>query len=398
MFAEVDGSQRSGQTIFYIADWLPPDFGAVGQYTVQFAREFAARGDRVCVIGLTSASARTDIESFPSSGTLEIRRIAAKSANKSRNIRRLLWAIQTNLRLIAAFLSDPRARGSELLITGSPPFMLFFGVPAKWLRRAALRYRITDFYPEVVIADSGKASFPLALLARVTWWLRRRVDMFEVLGEDQRKILLAGGIALNRIVLKRDTSPVEITGDEKPSPKPREIENRFVLLYSGNYGVAHEVDTVLEGYLRHHREGSGRFALWLNATGANADLIEIRLKAADLVYARTSPGPLSELPRIMAAADAHLITLRNEFAGFVLPSKIYAGLASHRPILFVGPMASDVHLLCCQSKDTLYEHVQCGDGAGFAAALERLADAISMRSFERSPADQARRSTTPQID
>ena len=33
--------------LFYIVDWLPPDFGAVGQYAVLFATEIAASGRRV---------------------------------------------------------------------------------------------------------------------------------------------------------------------------------------------------------------------------------------------------------------------------------------------------------------------------------------------------------------
>ena len=32
----------------YICDWLPPDFGAVGQYSVIFARELAAEGKKCC--------------------------------------------------------------------------------------------------------------------------------------------------------------------------------------------------------------------------------------------------------------------------------------------------------------------------------------------------------------
>ena len=50
------------------------------------------------------------------------------------------------------------------------------------------------------------------------------------------------------------------------------------------------------------------------------------------------------------AADAHLVTLRPQFSGIVLPSKIYACLATRRPIVFVGPQSSDVHLLCLKAR------------------------------------------------
>src|SRR3954471_5166860 len=37
-----------------LCDWLPPDFGAVGQYTLARARERARMGQRVVLIGLSS--------------------------------------------------------------------------------------------------------------------------------------------------------------------------------------------------------------------------------------------------------------------------------------------------------------------------------------------------------
>jgi hypothetical protein len=83
---------------------------------------------------------------------------------------------------------------------------------------------------------------------------------------------------------------------------------------------------------------------------------------------------------MLMAADAHLVTLRPQFSGIVLPSKIYACLASKRPIVFVGPQSSDVHDLCLESACTFYRHVNPGDPAAFAAALERLADWSSMAS------------------
>ena len=53
--------------------------------------------------------------------------------------------------------------------------------------------------------------------------LRRQVDSFQVLGEDQRRLLLAGGISPERIIMKRDVSPVVISGDERPAKRPDEL-------------------------------------------------------------------------------------------------------------------------------------------------------------------------------
>jgi hypothetical protein len=196
-----------------------------------------------------------------------------------------------------------------------------------------------------------------------------------VLGEDQRRLLLGGGILPDRIELKRDMPPTAISQSDPPASRPRELAGRKVLLYSGNYGVAHEVETVVEGLIRHYREGSSRVALWLNASGTNVDQVERRLRSAGVPVARTSPVSLDRLPGILAAADIHLITLRPQFAGIVLPSKVYGCIASRRPILFVGPEGSDVHLLCTQAPDLVYERVEPGDIAGLATSLERLCSA-----------------------
>ncbi len=292
--------------------------------------------------------------------------------DKTNYLSRLLWLLKANFHLIARVVRDPRSRGGEILFTGAPPFMLFFAVVAKYMRGARLIYRITDFYPEVIVAELGSKSLPLAVFERVTWAMRRRVDLFQALGEDQRKLLIAGGISPPRIVLKRDICPVPISGRERPMSPPPALSGHPILLYSGNYSIAHEVETVIEGLIRHHHNGNGRFGLRLSASGKNVAAIEQRLRCANIPIACTPPFPLEDLPSLLTAADVHLITLRNRFSGIVLPSKVYACIASGRPILFVGPENSDVHLLCRRARSINYARVEPGDSDGFAAAIERL--------------------------
>ena len=125
-----------------------------------------------------------------------------------------------------------------------------------------------------------------------------------------------------------------------------------------------------QGLARHHRAGKGRFGLWLNATGRNADVLE-RLTELGIPVVRTPPVALEDFPGLLAAADAHLIALRSEFAGIVFPSKVYGCILSGRPIVFVGPTNSDVHLLCRQARQR-YVQVTPGDAAAFARALDEL--------------------------
>ena len=54
----------------------------------------------------------------------------------------------------------------------------------------------------------------------------------------------------------------------------------------------------------------------------------------------------------MAAANAHLVTLKPDFASLVYPSKLAGVLAAGRPVLFVGPPAGDIA--------RLLEREECG--------------------------------------
>jgi hypothetical protein len=292
-----------------------------------------------------------------------------------------LWTLSVCARLFCEIARRRDSYKAELLFTGAPPFFLYFAVAAKLVRRVRLTYRITDFYPEVLIAEFGGGHTVLTFLQRATWMLRRRVDRFEALGLDQRRRLIDGGIDADRIVVRPYRSPVAVTGDEPPPPRPPELADRNILLYSGNCGVPHEIETVIAGFARHHREGSGRFGLWLNATGRNADRLEVGLRDAGVPVARGRTVPLEQLAALLMAADAHLVTLRPQFSGLVLPSKVYACIATRRPIVFVGPQSSDVHALCIAGAYPFYRQINPGDPAALAAALEQTADWVGAASF-----------------
>jgi hypothetical protein len=151
--------------------------------------------------------------------------------------------------------------------------------------------------------------------------------------------------------------------------------------------MAHEVETVAEGYGRHHRQGTGRVKLWLSATGAGADEIAKRFSDQGLAFHKSSPVPIERLAGLLLAPDAHLVTLKDSFVGFVLPSKIYACVESRRPILFVGSAESDVDLLAREGQSD-YWRVPCGNAADFAAALEEIADHAERTNSRRKAESQ----------
>src|SRR5262245_49092109 len=222
--------------LVYLCDWLPPDFGAVGQYSLLFARQRAAAGDDVVLAGLSSSAGSIE-EERPGTGRLRIIRVRTSVYDRADFRRRALWTARTDLSLLWRLRRELR-QADEILFTGSPPFLIHLLAPLNLLLRKRLTYRITDFHPECLMAEMERVPAALRLFHRWTVALRRRVQRFEVLGEDQRQRLLEIGIPGERIVLKRDPSPVEIPPGMQPLEPPAELRGRAILLYSGNFGVA----------------------------------------------------------------------------------------------------------------------------------------------------------------
>jgi glycosyltransferase involved in cell wall biosynthesis len=354
-----------------LCDWLPPEFGAVGQYTLASARQLAAHGGEVTLVGLTSKESgeRSDVLI---EGTLTIKKVHRPSYDRSAWLRRATWTVVTNIALVKAAWEKLQTC-DEIRFTGSPPYLVHFVMPIAWLLGKRTRYRITDFHPECLIAALGREPVWLKPLKAFTNFWRRRVSVVEVLGEDQRRRIVECAVQSERIVLVRDGSPVECGAHVVAVNPPAVLRGRAIVLYSGNWGIAHDVHTFVEGFSLFCADYPGAAGVWLNATGKRADIVQQLLADRQLPVSRTNPVPLEELPGVLAAADVHLITLTDAFVGYVLPSKVYACVESGRSVLFVGSADSDVHLVCStRMAPARYRRVDVGNPEGVRQALVEL--------------------------
>ena len=363
--------------LVYICDWLPPDFGAVGQYAMLEAHSWAKRGFAVTLVGLTSRESSRDLPVPIGDGSVEIVRVPRRKYHKQRFGERLIWTIGSNLALLRGAFAAMRV-ADRVVFTGSPPLMLHFIAPLNVVMRRQLVYRIMDFHPECLIAERGKSGFLVQALLRLTHFWRRRIDAFEVLGQDQALRLREIGIADSQIEIKPNPSPVAFPAGLAPLPLPGELQGGGgVILYSGNWGVAHDEDTFIEAYARYVAGSSNPLRLWINATGAKADRVERELRARGVPFYRSHLVPLEQLASLLIAVDVHLVTLRDAFVGYVLPSKVHACIESGKRILFIGSQSSDVHRLARASlAGGRYRRVDVGDIDGASAALKYLEQGV----------------------
>ena len=336
-----------------------------------FSKELAEAGNEVSLIGFSSIGTSETNETM-GAGAVMTRRIHRSVYDRGNFIKRAYWTFGANVALLFTARREFLA-ADEIRFTGSPPYLIHFVMPLAFLFRKKTRYRITDFHPECLMATYEKVPMWMKLLHRVTLFWRRRVSTIEVLGEDQMRHIMAAGIGSERISLFRDPSPVEFNDQHAAAEAPDVLKGRKIILYSGNWGVAHDHLTFVDGFEKFCREYPDAAGLWLNATGGRADQVEAALAERNLPFVRTKPVPLEKLPSVLLAADVHLITLADRFVGYVLPSKVYACIASGKPILYIGNRDSDVHLLSEQARhEHSYQQVAVDDASRVCDALKTL--------------------------
>ena len=244
------------------------------------------------------------------------------------------------------FLAVPRALllpCEVILAMTDPPFEGIVGAFVAMLKNKPYVYNIRDLYPDMAVGGSIVKS---GLLARI-WetlhrWALRRATRVVVLGEDMRKRILAKGVEPDRVVVVRDGAEISSldAGAELDTAVIRAIrgEFKFVLLHAGNLGFYGAWDTLLEGAQRLGGDGVG-----LVFVGDGAQREKLEAASVGIPNVRFLPFfPGSKIPSVLAAADAHLITVKRGLEGVVVPSKMYSILAAAKPIVAVAPAECDV--------------------------------------------------------
>ena len=162
------------------------------------------------------------------------------------------------------------------------------------------------------------------------------------------------------------------------------IGDRALVLYLGNTGVGHRFDTVLAA-----AERLADDAVFLFVGGGQqwaALQAEVRGRGLPNVVFRAYV-PKDDTPAVMAGADLALITLHDRSLGVMSPSKLHANLAAGLPVLYVGPVGSNVDEAI--ARFAAGRSLREGDVEGVVAAVRELRTDTTARARAREAFEAA---------
>lgn len=349
--------------ILFINQFFWPDSSATSQNLTDIATALAGQGHEVYVICAEGGYALAEDGEAP---PVQVHRVKALPFVRGR-IGRMLSYLSFYLSAAVRGITLPRF---DLVVSlTTPPLISLLGTAIKTFRGSRHIIWEQDVYPDVAIdLNYFKAG---GVIDRITGPLadysRRHADRVIALGECMKQRLIRRGVPASRISIAENWADARAI---QPRPRPGDA-NELVLLYSGNLGLAHDVDTITGAIVNLRDDKRFRF-IFIGSGGRREELASFCAREGiDSVELRPYV-PRKELNESLAVGDIGLVTQRDACCGSIVPSKVYGILAAGRAVLFIGPRAATPALII--ERFGCGWQIDCGDIDSLTRLLFHLAD------------------------
>ena len=360
-------------SILFINRVYPPERGATGTMLRSLAHGLAQNGRNVTVL---TTGPKTLWER---DGTIPVRRIKASQNPGTRWGYGIIWL---RLLLAALRMQSHFGRFDYVVTLTDPPMLAAAGNMIRRFKKAEHIHWCQDTYPDLLpalgIQGTNVIQNRLHNLSRQAMNKCRHVV---AIGHCMASHLAQTGVEASRLtiipnwpdpeIFENETAPEDIPQWDAGLPLLRDNSPRFRILYAGTLGKAHPVRPLIEAIeiLAPHKDIE--FVFVGNGPGHRRLAHERDKKGLQNIQFLPWQPPHS-LHAILHSADIHLISQKSATAGLLVPSKIYAALASGRPCIYIGPRDTEI---CSLLEDFQAGcTVPPGNGRALAAAIAYYRD------------------------
>jgi len=357
-----------------------PDVVATAQIAKDLADEFVAQGHSVTAIASRSIYGQSGAV-LPRRETvdgIDIIRVGSNLFGKGSTVGRL--ADFANYYVQAVIRGLFMRRADAVICLTTPPYIAVVGLFLKVVRRTQVIYWLMDVYPDVMVSHGmiRERGLLRRILRRLHRFVLDHVDATVALGRCMKDRLVDQGADPAGIHVVHVWSPVKTKATEPARDDVRansyrdgwRVGDRLLIMYSGNFGLAHDVDTFLATAEALKDDDRIRFAFV--GGGKRKPIVEAFVRDRGLSNCVIEPyQPLEKLDELLSAADVHLISMEAPMCGLVVPSKFFGAAAAGRATIFIGPGDSEIALLIDEWE--CGGRIKPGDSASLTSLLQDIA-------------------------
>lgn len=301
-----------------------------GYLTVDVCNAFAEKYDKVILLA-------GSVSSYPRTCSPNVEVIHICKYNKSSIIKRLYTWLKGSLQ-IKNYLKKIDSSADVLYFT-NPPMSYF------WADKMDNRFGIVeyDIYPDAL----KNIKCPPTI---IKWWEKRNIKVFDkadgivTLSEGMKKLLTKYCPEDNIKVIYNwgQSNEVELVKDENNwFVKKHNLKDKFVVLYSGNIGFTHNVESIIS--VAEALRNNPIVVFLIIGQGGKKDSLLKTAKEKNLNNVKFLDYlPASDLKYSMSCANLGVVTLTRETANISVPSKTYNLLSYGIPLLNISTSDSEV--------------------------------------------------------
>lgn len=359
-----------------ITQFFPPDYAATGQLIDELVRHLELLGVQVEVFTSQPgyAFATSNAPAVETEGQIRIRR--SRSAQlwfgriRGKAFSGVLFTLRAALHLIKSCRSH-----NVFLLTSAPPFLPVIGYLANLCFKISYVSLVYDLYPDIAVAlDVIPQHHPIARFWQaVNKRVWRRAKGIVVLSPAMKERII--GICPE---VADKISVIHSWGDANTIvPIPKEdnffarkynLIDKFTVLYSGNMGRCHDMDTILQAAKELQNEP---IQFVFVGDGAKREQMVQQVQQLNLDNCMFLPYQEKHmLPYSLVACDVSLVSVEAGFESLVAPSKLYPALATGRPVAVICPQHSYLNQLISDANcGATFENK---DSSGLAKFIRKL--------------------------
>lgn len=375
--------------ILLINQTFYPDVAATAQHGHDLAKYLVAQGHEVSVIASRSlyGKAGRSLPAHERVDGIEIHRVGRSIYGKAGLFAR---ALDFGLfYLSTAIKSIEIGRHDVCICLTTPPYIPLLGLALRSLRGTRVVYWAMDLYPDVLVATGvlHEKSLVTKVLESLNRFALRRADRVVVLGRCMEDRVGAKGVDMSHV--RRIPVWSEIFTEAAEGIDPSEahgnnayrrewqVGDRTLVMYSGNFGIGHDVETFARAAKLLEADDNIMFAFV--GGGKRKDELLRAMRAMKLErFVEADYQPRERLGELLSAADIHLASMRPGWEGVMVPSKIFGTLGAGRPVVWVGGARSEVASVIRDADCGIT--VTPGDADALAAAIRKLAGDPALRN------------------
>lgn len=302
-----------------------------------------------CYTGKIEEKYKTKKYYYEEYDEIKIIRVRVKDFDKKNKKSRILHIISY---FINAVFATFKVGKQDIVYTISQPPVLggMLGNFGRIITRGKLIYNIQDFNPEQIIAvNYSKNKWILKLMLLLDKHSCKKSSLVVTVGKDMQETLInrfknkkiPNNIVINNWMNEKEVYPLDKKNKGVASfRKKYDLENKFVIMYSGNLGLYYDLENLIQIIKKFKNEKDIVFVFVGGGTTKDSlvDFCEInKLENVRFIPYQEKRNLIYSLN----SADIHLVVNAKGIKGISVPSKVYGCLATNVPIFGILERGSE---------------------------------------------------------